>query len=74
MLIPVNERQRHLFKKAGVEIRDGKEYSDAEVAEIESIIGSAIVDALDVEGDDYKTTDIAIEYENLMDYFVALQN
>jgi hypothetical protein len=70
--IPVNDEQREVFLKAGIDVIEGKDYTIDEIADIEDRLGDAIIDSF--EGSDYKPTEMTYKFEDLMDWFVKMQD
>lgn len=68
----LTEREIELLKKIDIEITE-KEYSTDDI--IEMTDNTVFLGEIsNLEGEDYKTTDIANEYANLVDKLVKLSN
>ena len=72
ILNKLNKRELELLDKIGIKIED-REYKWSELEELkEKVVVTGEISSL--EGSNYATTDIAIEYAHLVDKFIDFEN
>ncbi len=72
ILNKLNKRELELLDKIGIKIED-REYKWSELEELkEKVVVNGEISSL--EGSNYATTDIAIEYAHLVDKFIDFEN
>lgn len=72
ILNKLNKRELELLNKINIRIED-KEYTWSELEELkENIVVNGEISSL--EGNNYSTTDTAIEYAHLVDKFIDFEN
>lgn len=72
ILNKLNKRELELLDKIGIKIED-REYNWSELEKIkENVVIDGEISSL--EGNNYATTDIAIEYAHLVDKFIDFEN